>query len=363
MPTFKSINFGCRVNAAETNQLSQQLIDQGFIFNDQNPDTIIVNTCAITKKGEYESISKIKKLIKDNPKLKIIATGCANLDKLKGLKNVTIVPKTDINSIYTPQIKDKFSHTNRYLLKVQSGCTQNCTFCIVPSRRNTLNFLPIDDAVKTVNSVVDNGYAEVIITGVNLTQYLPGLSNLVEELLNKTKIKLISFGSVPLLCIDEKFIKLVTENSRLSTFLHIPLQSGSDKILKLMHRPYDVKKIKDIFSKLKSFSIDNKISPSLLKEGVGGDFDKNIGTEGRLNNKGGVGGGLQYGTDIIVGFPTETDSDFQETYDLCQSLGFSKIHVFKYSPRPDTIARELFLQSEKIPKSELSRRSKLLLHK
>ena len=328
---FKSINFGCRVNAAETNQLSQQLIDQGYIFDDQNPDTIIVNTCAITKKGEYESISKIKKLIKDNPKIKIIATGCANLNKLKNIKNVTILKNADkdkISTSYSPDIKDKFSNTNRYLLKVQSGCTQNCTFCIVPRRRSTLNFLSIDDAIKTINTAVDSGYTEVIITGVNLAQYLPGLSNLVEALLTQTKIKLISFGSVPLLCIDEKFISLLSSYQlRVSRFLHIPLQSGSNKILKLMHRPYDKAKIIKTFSSLRGASSDEAIS---------------------------------FGTDIIVGFPTESDQDFQETYDLCQSLGFNKIHVFKYSPRPDTTARELFLKSEKISKIELSRRSKLI---
>ena len=249
MKTFKSINFGCRVNAAETNQLSQQLIDSGYIFDDKNPDTIIVNTCAITKKGEYESISKIKKLIKDNPKIKIIATGCANLDKIKDLKNITIVPKTDINLIYTSKINDKFSYTHRYLLKVQSGCTQNCTFCIVPSRRPTLNSLSIKNAIDTINST--KTYKEVIITGVNLAQYLPGFSNLVEALLTQTKIKLISFGSVPVLCIDDKFIKLL-QNDRVSHFLHIPIQSGSDKILKLMHRPYDKNKIINIFNKLKN---------------------------------------------------------------------------------------------------------------
>lgn len=335
MPTFKSVNFGCRVNAAETNQLSQQLIDQGFspcpvkgrAGEGFVPDLVIVNTCAITKKGEYESISKIKKLIKDNPKIKIIATGCANLDKLKNIPNVTILKNTDkdkINQSYSPEISDKFSHTHRYLLKVQSGCTQNCTFCIVPSRRTTLNFLSIDDAVKTVDTAVKNGYEEIIITGVNLAQYLPNLSNLVEALLTKTKIKLISFGSVPLLCIDDKFIMLL-QNNRVSHFLHIPLQSGSDKILKLMHRPYDKNRIIKIFDDLRSKSYD-----------------------------------LSFGTDIIVGFPTETDSDFQETYNLCQSIGFSKIHVFKYSPRPDTSARELFLKSEKISKGTLSKRSQKL---
>lgn len=327
---FSSINFGCRVNAAETNQLSQQLLDQKYTIDNFNPDVVIVNTCAITKKGEYESISKIKKLIKDNPKLKIIATGCANLDKLKGLKNVTILKNIDkdkISTLYSPNIKDKFSHTHRYLLKVQSGCTQNCTFCIVPSRRPTLNFLSIDDAITTVNNAVKNGYTEIIITGVNLAQYIPGLSNLIEALLTKTKIKLISFGSVPLLCIDNKFISLLSSYQlRVSRFLHIPLQSGSDKILKLMNRPYNNQKIIKTFTSLRGVS-DEAIS---------------------------------FGTDIIVGFPTESDSDFQETYDLCQSLGFNKIHVFKYSPRPNTTARELFLKSEKISKSELSKRSKLI---
>jgi threonylcarbamoyladenosine tRNA methylthiotransferase MtaB len=341
---FKSINFGCRVNAAETNQLSQQLIDQNYTIDNINPDVVIVNTCAITKKGEYESISKIKKLIADNPKIKIIATGCANLDKLKGLKNVTILKNIDKDKIitsYSPEISDKFSHTHRYLLKVQSGCTQNCTFCIVPSRRSTLNFLSIDDAVKTVNSALQNGYIEVIITGVNLAQYLPGLSNLVEALLTKTEIKLISFGSIPLLCIDEKFISLLSfYGSRLSNFLHIPLQSGSDKILKLMHRPYNKEKIINTFNKLKLINTNNNVSPSLSKRGLGGDFS--------------------FGTDIIVGFPTETDTDFQQTYDLCQKIGFNKIHVFKYSPRPGTVARELFLQSEKISKNILLDRSKKL---
>jgi threonylcarbamoyladenosine tRNA methylthiotransferase MtaB len=323
MKTFKSINFGCRVNAAETNQLSQQLIEQGYVFEDHNPDTVIVNTCAITKKGEYESIYKIKKLIAENPNIKIIATGCANLDKLKEFKNVTILKNIDkdkISTTYSPNIMDKFSNTNRYLLKVQSGCTTNCTFCIVPFRRQTLNHLSVENAIKTVNDSIENKYKEIIITGVNLAQYTPGLSNLVEALLAQTKIELISFGSVPLLCIDEKFIKL-SDNSRISRFLHIPLQSGSDKILRLMHRPYTKQKILNTFEKLKK-------NPSLT-----------------------------LGTDIIVGFPTETDSDFQETFILCQQIGFSKIHVFKFSPRPDTSARELFLKSEKLTKPTLSSRS------
>lgn len=315
MKKFLSLNFGCRVNSAETNQFSQSLIDKGYIPSNEDPDIIFVNTCAITKKGEYESISKIKDLQKKYPNAKFVASGCADLSKLQ---NVEIFDKQNLPSFYTHQIKDKFSHTNRYLLKIQTGCTANCSYCIVPSRRPKLWSLPIDEAVKIVNKL--QNYQEIIITGVNLNQYLPGLSNLVEALLRETRIKLISFGSVPINCIDDKFAKLFP-NSRLSNFLHIPIQSGSDKILKLMSRTYDKKQIVETFSKLKN---------------------------------------VIFGTDIIVGFPTETDLDFEETLNLCQSIGFSKIHTFKFSPRPGTPARELFLKSKKIPKEVLLKRSKLI---
>jgi threonylcarbamoyladenosine tRNA methylthiotransferase MtaB len=338
MRTFAVYTFGCRVNAAETNQYSQTLINQGFVLNQKNPDLIFVNTCAVTKKGEYESISKIKDLVQKYPHAKIIAAGCANLDKVKNLPNVTLfnnLDKEKLSSLYSSQIKDKFSHTHRYLLKIQSGCTQFCTYCIVPSKRKTLWSLPIDAAVNTVNQAVKDSYNEIIITGVNIDQYQYGLSNLVSSLLKNTSIPLISFGSIPLNCLDDQFLKLIKKYpTRISKFLHLPIQSGSDKILKLMHRPYTKKDI------LEKFNLLNKIKAPLLQGEVAG---------GRR--------GLNFGTDIIVGFPGETETDFQETYDLCQSLGFSKIHVFKYSPRPHTAARELFLNSPKLSKETLKSRS------
>jgi threonylcarbamoyladenosine tRNA methylthiotransferase MtaB len=337
--TFLSVNFGCRVNSAETNLWSQKLIDQGYIPAQTNPDIILVNTCSVTKKGEYESISKIKKLSIDFPKSKIIATGCANLKKVKNLKNVSVFDNSqkedllsDLNCQYTHKIGDKFSHTHRYLLKIQSGCTANCSYCTVPSKRPYLWSLPIDTAVNTVNQAVKDGYQEIIITGVNIDQYQYGLSNLILFLLKNTSIPLISFGSIPINSVDDQFIKLYHQYpNRLSHFLHLPIQSGSDKILKLMHRPYNVKKIKETFNYLKS------LSPLLVK--------------------GGAGGGLSFGTDIIVGFSGETESDFQDTFNLCQSIGFTKIHVFKFSPRPNTPARKLFLDSPKISKEIIKNRS------
>ena len=340
--SFLAINFGCRVNAAELNQLSQSYLNQGFApfleggLQGVSPSVIIINTCSVTKKGDIESLSRIRMLSKKYPEAQIIATGCARLEKVKDLPHLTILKNNDKNllsSSYTPQIKDKFSNTHRYLLKVQSGCTQMCSYCIVPYRRNSLWSLPIEKAVATVNQSVANGYQEVIITGVNLEQYQPGLSNLLEALLTQTAIPLISFGSVPLNCIDDKFLSLIENSSlRISNFLHIPLQSGSDKILKLMRRPYNKQKIIEIFNKLKKFS---------LVKGRDGEAERD----------------LSFGTDIIIGFPGETEADFQETLDLCQEIAFTKIHAFKFSPRPGTVARILWSQSEKISPAILKKRS------
>lgn len=347
--TYQSINFGCRVNASEVNLLSQLLINYGLSPVEKNADLYLVNTCAITKKGEYESLSKIRKLFS---KSIVLATGCADLAKLNSHPNLIIfdnITKEKLlqnSSGYDHQIGDKFSTSQKFVLRVQSGCSTNCTFCIVPSRRPYVNSIPIDMAIDIVKKAVADDYKELILTGVNLVQYTPGFSNLLEAILQQTKIEKITFGSIPLLCIDEKFINLYKEYSqRLSHFLHIPLQSGSDKILKLMHRPYTVKKIKEVFEKLNKIKINNKNVLPPLSRGGGRDSGRR---------------GLSFGTDIIVGFPTETEADFQETYDLCQSIGFSKIHVFRYSPRPGTLARELFLKSLKITKNELSRRSNLI---
>lgn len=330
--TFMSINFGCRVNAAETNQWSQTLIDQGYtplVKEGQGRlDLILINTCSITKKGDLESLGKVRSLYQKYPQAKIYVTGCANLEKLKNIPNVFIYQNNqkeellkDLKSSYTPKIKDKFSHTHRFLLKIQSGCTQFCSYCIVPFKRPQLWSLKIEDAVNTVQIAVKNDYKEIIITGVNLDQYEYDFSDLIKNILEQTDIKLISFGSIPLNCIDKKFIELLKKYpDRISNFLHIPIQSGSDKILKLMNRPYSSKKIIDIFNKLKKIS-------------------------------------LSFGTDIIVGFPTETEKDFKETLKVYQQIGFSKIHTFKYSPRPNTKAKIIHNTNPKISKKILKSRS------
>jgi threonylcarbamoyladenosine tRNA methylthiotransferase MtaB len=330
--TFLAVNFGCRVNAAETNQWSQVLINKGFLpskTKDQ-PSIIIINTCSITKKGELESLGKVRSLHKKYPETKIYVTGCTNFKKIKNIPNVAIYNNKQkeillkkLNSSYSPKIKDKFSNTHRFILKIQSGCTQFCSYCIVPFKRPKLWSLKIDQAVKTTKKAILDGYKEIIITGINIDKYQYNFSDLIENILKKTNIKLISFGSIPINCIDENFINLFKSYPhRLSHFLHIPIQSGSNKILKLMNRPYTSQKIKKTINDLKS-NIQN----------------------------------LKLGTDIIVGFPTETEKDFQKTLYLCKDINFSKIHVFKYSPRPNTKAKIIHQNNPKISKETLKLRS------
>jgi len=313
--TFLAVNFGCRVNAAETNLICQRLVDTGFQPNPslQSPGVILVNTCSVTKKANIESLGKIRQLHKQFPSSRIIITGCAKTDNIKNLKNVHFLNNRQKDlltrrqkSAYTPKINDKFSHTNRYLLKIQSGCNFFCSYCIVPYRRPSLWSLPIKTAINATNLAVKNNYREIIITGTNLELYRPGLANLIRQLLQKTSIPLISFGSIPLNCLNDDLIDLFSNpkyQPRLDRFLHIPLQSGSTKILKLMNRRYHRQKIIKVFSKLKA-----------------------------SNSR------LQFGTDIIVGFPGETETDFKSTLNLCRQIGFRKIHVFPFSPRPGTAA-------------------------
>ena len=325
---FLAVNFGCRVNSAEINQLSQILVDQNFlpVNKAQNsPNIIIINTCSITQKGEKESLSKVRHLKKQFPNSLIFVTGCAHLDKVSKLKSVYVFDNqskenilSDTNCAYTSKINDKFSHSHKFILKIQSGCTQFCSYCTVPYRRQYLFSLSPKKAIETVNQAIKNGYQELIITGVNLEQYQFGLSKLIKTILAKTQIKKISFGSIPLNTIDKTFISLYQNplyQPRLPTFLHIPIQSGSDKILKLMNRPYTRENI------IKKFNLLKSIKVPFFQGGV---------PRGQR--------GLTFGTDIIVGFPKETATDFQKTYTLCQNLNFKKIHTFRFSPRPQTLA-------------------------
>jgi len=330
--TFLAINFGCRVNAAETNQLSQLLVNQGFKPTHKNPGVIIINTCAITKKGERESLQKIRSLKRLWPKSTVITTGCADLSGFSKQKDIFILKNKDKQKIleksrgeYSSKIKDKFSTSKKFILRIQSGCNHYCTYCIVPYRRAKPWSLPIKDALSTVEKTIKNGYTELILTGVNLDLYQPGLDKLLKNLLEKTDIPLISFGSIPIDCITSNFLSLHQKYpQRLKKFIHTPIQSGSDKILKLMNRSYTRKKIEKTLKKC--LGVPN----------------------------------LKLGTDIIVGFPGEAEKDFRDTVSLLKKFPFQKIHTFRFSLRPGTTAEKLLKKHPPISSEKTSARSRIV---
>ena len=337
---FMSFFFGCRVNAAESNQLSQIIINQAFkpldTHSPQIPGLIIINTCSITQKGENESLRKIRSVAKQFPQAKIIITGCANIDNIKPSKNIIFLSNPQKREIlknftkaYTHKVGDRLSLSDKYLLNVQTGCNHFCAYCIVPYKRQDLWCLPIKQAVDQTNQAFSLGFKQLIITGINLNLYTPGFTNLIKAILTQINIPKISFGSIPLNCINQKFLKLLKKYpDRFINFLHIPLQSCSDKTLKNMNRPYTQKQILDMFSKLK-----------------------------KIKN-------LKLGTDIIVGFPGETDDDFQQSYNICKQIAFTKIHTFKYSPRPGTAAIKLKLDKiDNTTKKSRSQQIRSLINK
>ena len=286
-----------------------------------------------------QEVKEKKKLLKNN-KIKNDEFQKFIKDKISQKKILQEEKLKKLESFYSQKIGDKYTPYKRFMLKVQSGCTQNCSYCIVPQKRPYHFSLPISDAIKTIKKI-ENDYDEIIITGVNLNQYQYGFSNLIEKILKETKIKLISFGSIPLNCIDDKFLKLIKNYKlRIKNFFHIPIQSGSDHILKLMHRPYDREKIIKTFTSLRE--VKRRSNPD------------GIATSANWRTRDDT---IDFGTDIIVGFPTETKKDFQDTLDICKQIGFKKIHTFRYSPRPDTEAKDLFESSPKITKEELKSRS------
>lgn len=334
--TFLTVSFGCRVNAAETNQLAQIMLDQKYIpwsAGQGTPTVVIVNTCAVTQKAKRQSLQKIRSLQRQYPNATFMLTGCANLQHFTHLPNTTVITnpqkhhQLQTHQSYTPDIKDKFSRSHKYLLRIQSGCNHFCSYCIVPYRRADVWSLPIPDAVLLTQKAQALGYRELILTGINLDLYQPTLPKLLEALLSQTTIPLISFGSLPPNSLTPKLIKLfATYPTRLKPFFHIPLQSGSNSLLNRMNRPYNRAKILSIIQSIKA----NLSDPFI-------------------------------GVDIIVGFPGESNLDFQETVTLLKQVTPDKVHIFPFSPRPGTRAF-LLHQQESVPPQTVKDRIQTLNH-
>lgn len=354
MKTFSVINIGCKVNAYELSAISSLLIKEGFKEDNNNPDIVIINTCSVTATADQKSRQHIRKMQKLYPNAVIAVMGCYAQGNYKFIEEEikpTILLGTshrrDVVELIKKALKDggsykvieentrnydyeelgitSYTDNVRAFLKVQDGCNNFCTYCIVPYRRGKMRSRNKDNVVKEAEYLVNQGYQEIVLSGIHVGGYGQDLkdcsfSSLIKELTAIPNLKSLRISSIEESEIDDQLIALIKEKDNLAKHLHIPLQSGSNKILKLMNRKYTRE---EFISRVKQIKI---LVPNVMISG-----------------------------DVIVGFPHETEEDFMDTYNLCEEC-FDMLHVFPYSARPGTVAAKMDEQISPEVKKERSKK-------
>jgi threonylcarbamoyladenosine tRNA methylthiotransferase MtaB len=323
---FKLYTLGCKVNQYETEYLREGLFRLGYIESAANEiaDVVFLNTCAVTSESEAKGRKLARRIVKENHGAELIIFGCsARRDKEQYLRidGVTKVEATQewVERFLTdkglqelPSGISSFGERHRAYVKVQDGCRVGCSYCIIPSVRPILKSRRVGEVLGEVRELVNNNYREIVLTGIHLGHYgvdLSGeeratLAELVERVVaiaGNFRIRLSSLEAVE---VSEELIKIMLRNpTKICPHLHLPMQSGNDEILLRMRRRW--------------------LSGEYVKccEGLRERFDK-----------------LALTTDVIVGFPSETDEQFEQTCEVIRKLQFSKTHIFRYSPRQGTEA-------------------------
>jgi len=356
LSTFLCRSLGCRVNQVEINQIKRNLIKAGFLpwfeKSKDKPDIIVLNTCVVTQKAERETRKEIRHLKRIFPQSFLVVTGCAVSAQEKFN---TQLPKADLfipnknKSQITKIILQKFS-PNKYsnvfrekrqraFIKIQDGCNQFCTFCIVPYLRGQPKSKPVKQIIKEIKKLEKEGILEIILCGINLSLFGQDLkpkidlTELIENILQKTKIPRVSLSSLTPNLINKKLINLYvndwkSNSKRLSPYFHIALQSGLKKILTKMNRPKtNLNKLKNLLQYIKQ-----EIPEFNLR------------------------------ADIIVGFPSETKEDFRTTLHYIEECRIAFAHTFRYSPRPGTTAYKMIKNNQwrEVPEKVKKERSEKL---
>jgi threonylcarbamoyladenosine tRNA methylthiotransferase MtaB len=347
---FKTL--GCRLNQYETDALASQFQKNGYQtveFEDQ-ADVVIINTCTVTNQSDSKSNQVISQAARRHKDAMLVVTGCMvnnHREKLeKAQSNVTWFVdndrKSSIYSLVDAHYKGEIVHPDRFaanlfeyapaektfhtrsMIKIQDGCDNFCTFCIIPKVRGRAISRPVEDILQNINQVIDFGYKEVVLTGVNIGRYSyeeTNFEHLVEKILQLPGDFRVRISSIEPEGFGDRLFDLFS-HPKLTPHLHLCLQSASDKILLKMRRMYTLKRFDEIVSKVRSRYPD-----------------------------------FNFTTDIIVGFPGETEDDFVETTNYVKQIGFGHIHTFKYSVRKGTRAERM---DEQIPEKEKNRRSEIL---
>lgn len=355
---FYIYTLGCKVNSYESNVIEELLIKNNYIksLDDEVADIYIINTCSVTNTADNKSLKTVRHAIRKNPDSIIIVCGCLaqtqpekvkidGVDIIIGNKNKSKIleyieeykknkiQKTDIfdiaNTDFETMKLDNFNQT-RAFIKIQDGCNNFCSYCIIPYSRGGVRSKKREDILEEVNNLILNGHKEIVLTGIHTGNYGSEFKNydfadLLDELVKIEGLDRIRISSIEITELNDRVLQVLKNNSVLVDHVHIPLQSGSDRILKLMNRKYDMN------------YFFNKI-----------DTIRNIRPE------------ISITTDVIVGFPNETEQDFAETLKNIEVLRFSKIHVFPYSRRKGTVAADMNNQiPDEIKKERVSRLIKL----
>lgn len=339
----KIISLGCRLNQSEIESVSTTLQNSGHeITRGDSADIYIINSCAVTTRSERKTRQLIYQALANtgySGREKIIVTGCAP-DDIAGDSRITylsndhkyMIPEiiNGLNITESEMIPSRFKFdtpvkcsTNRVNLKIQDGCDNFCSYCIIPYTRGVPVSKPSGSVLNEFRELLDNGYKEIILTGVNIGKYGDGeadLAELAEKLLSLSGEFRLHMTSLDPDSASDRLISLFNEE-RMVKHLHLSLQSGSDTVLNRMNRPYNSDEYIAVSEKLKKIDKD-----------------------------------FNFTTDVIVGFPGETENEFEETLSLVNHVGFSHIHTFRYSTRPGTKAAEMDNAVPEIVKTERSRR-------
>ena len=347
------LSLGCKVNMYESEYVINELKKAGYEIKDFDEvcDVYVINTCTVTNNSDSKSKKMIRQAIRRNPDACVVAMGCfiaANQDiQIDGLD--IIIGNKDKSKIvelldeyfknkevmrleYTGRIKEfedmyinDFPGRTRAFVKIQDGCDNFCTFCIIPFVRGKCRSKDENEVIKEVTDLVKHGYKEVVLTGIHTGSYGEDLNTSFADLLNKlVKIEglmRLRISSIETTELDKDVLDVLRNSNVLVNHLHIPIQAGSNEILKSMNRKYDL----DYF--FKKIAEIRSIRPN-----------------------------ISISTDVIVGFPGESEELFQKTIDTCKKIGFSKLHVFPYSERRGTAASRMDNKIDEHEKKERSRR-------
>lgn len=329
---------GCKVNLYESEVIMNSFKKSGYEIVDfeDDADIVIINTCTVTNTSDKKSRNIIRQAVKKHENAVIVVMGCysqvrsADIKEINGVdiiigntkksKVVSLVEEylknkksiTEIDNIMHTDFEamelDTFETRTRAFVKIQDGCNNFCSYCIIPYSRGNIRSKEKDDVVSEVKCLVKNGYKEVVLTGIHTGHYGKDkydydFSDLLSELCKIDNLKRIRISSIEITELDSKFIDVLKNNKVIVNHMHIPLQSGCDKTLKEMNRKYDTKYYLDKINLIRSIRPNISIT-----------------------------------TDLIVGFPNETEEDFNNTLSFLRKVKFSKIHVFPYSRRKGTKA-------------------------